>query len=86
MNPSKTNLDMGGALRELRAGEKVTRAGWNGKGMWLVLMPGYVDTGIIKDTSVHILPYIVMRTVDGSMVMWTASQTDLLAEDWMVVS
>lgn len=30
-------MDFGDALRALKAGEKVARAGWNGKGMWLSL-------------------------------------------------
>lgn len=33
------NLNFGEALQELKAGKKVARAGWNGKGMWIVLMP-----------------------------------------------
>jgi len=34
-----SQFDFGEALNELRAGRKVRRAGWNGKGMWIVLMP-----------------------------------------------
>ena len=30
-------MDFGDALRALKAGEKVARSGWNGKGMWLSL-------------------------------------------------
>jgi hypothetical protein len=30
----------GWALRRMRAGERVARAGWNGKGMWVALTPG----------------------------------------------
>lgn len=31
--------DIGWAVWQMREGKKVRRAGWNGKGMWLVLMP-----------------------------------------------
>jgi Protein of unknown function (DUF2829) len=31
------------------------------------------------------LPYIQMSTVDGSLVPWVASHTDLLSDDWSVV-
>lgn len=31
--------DFGWALNQLRSGLKVRRAGWNGKGMWIVYMP-----------------------------------------------
>ena len=32
-------MNIGEALEALKAGRKVRRAGWNGKGMWIVLMP-----------------------------------------------
>ncbi len=28
-------MDFGGAVRALKDGQRVTRPGWNGKGMWL---------------------------------------------------
>ncbi|WP_199523188.1 DUF2829 domain-containing protein [Pararhodobacter sp. CCB-MM2] len=33
-------MDFGDALRALKSGKKVARAGWNGKGMWIALTPG----------------------------------------------
>lgn len=38
--PAGTGMDIGEAVRAMRAGRKVARAGWNGKGMWIVLMDG----------------------------------------------
>ena len=32
-------MNFGQALEALKLGSKVARAGWNGKGMWIVLMP-----------------------------------------------
>lgn len=32
-------MNIGQAVEQLKAGNKVRRAGWNGKNMWLVLMP-----------------------------------------------
>ena len=32
------NMDFGGAIAALKAGKKVARGGWNGKGMFIVLM------------------------------------------------
>ena len=29
--------------------------------------------------------YIAMKTAQGNVVPWLASQTDMLAEDWVVV-
>ncbi len=71
--------DFGGALSALRSGRKVARKGWNGKGMWLALQ--VPDAG-----SKMTLPYIYMSTVTGDLVPWMASQTDILAEDWEVLS
>lgn len=32
-------MNFGQAIEALKEGKKVCRAGWNGKGMWIVLMP-----------------------------------------------
>ncbi len=72
------NMNFGEALAELKAGGKVARRGWNGKGMWLEMQR--------PDTfSKMTLPYVFMKTVDDQRVPWLASQTDMLAEDWGVV-
>lgn len=72
-------MDFGDAIRALKTGAKVSRAGWNGKGMWLGLQ-------VPDENSKMGLPYIYMSTVDGRLVPWLASQTDVLGEDWGVVS
>lgn len=92
-------MTFGLAIEALKAGKRVARAGWNGKGMWLALQPGSVITpeqarsGAAKGranegaTSITILPHIDMRAADGSVVVgWLASQTDMLAEDWQVIA
>jgi hypothetical protein len=68
----------GGALSALRSGRKVARSGWNGKGMWLALQ---VPDAHSKMT----LPYVYMKTAQGDLVPWLASQTDILSEDWSVL-
>jgi hypothetical protein len=67
--------DFGWALKRLKAGRAVAREGWNGKGMWLRLQ-------VPDEHSKMGLPYIYMSTVQGKLVPWLASQTDVLAEDW----
>jgi hypothetical protein len=90
-------MDFGKALNRLKGGSKVARAGWNGKGMWLVLQKGYPDgipinrntaeaTEIPEGTVCKFRPYIMMYTADAEFVPWVASQTDLLADDWQWVS
>ena len=71
-------MDFGYALDALKSGERLTREGWNGKGMWLELH--FPDAGGLMT-----LPYIYMKTVQGDLVPWLASQTDLLANDWSIV-
>ena len=36
------------------------------------------------DQEVDALPYIAMKTATGEVVPWIASQTDLLADDWVI--
>lgn len=78
-------MNFGGAVEMMKAGRKVARSGWNGKGMWLMLVQNY-QVGF--DPSVlgrKLLPWIGMKTADDSFVPWLASQTDVLAEDWEIV-
>ena len=86
-------MDFGAALQALKNGQKVAREGWNGKGMFLFLVPGSVFKvnrapllGIYPEgTEINYRPHIDMKTVDGEIVPWVASQTDVLAEDWRIV-
>lgn len=87
------NMSFGLAIEALKAGKKVARAGWNGKGMFLFLVPGSTFKvnrpplmGIYPEgTEINYCPHIDMKTADGKVVPWLASQTDVLAEDWAVV-
>lgn len=73
-------MDIGEAVKALNEGKMVTRAGWNGKGMWLALEGArtMLDGRLL-------LPHIVMSTAGGDRVPWVASHTDLLGIDWVVV-
>ena len=74
--------DFGWAINELRAGNKVRRGGWNGKGMWIVLMsalslppdnsqePG---AKVNDRTAKHIGPDTPLES-QPYIVMWTALQ------------
>lgn len=88
-------MTYGEALCALKNGARVAREGWNGKGMWVILVPGrtltstepnsFYDKCGFKD-GVTILPHIDMKTAQGDMcVGWTASQADQLADDWFTV-
>ena len=94
------SLNFGQALESLKAGKKVARAGWNGKGMWIALSCGRSrpvkaenfwsphNAAFARENGgeATVLPSITMKTATGEILMgWLASQTDMLAEDWMVV-
>ena len=89
------NLNFGGALSRLRDGAKVCRAGWNGKGMWLYLVPGstfqvaegrplasHLPVGQMVTYQLH----IDMKAADGTHFAWNPNCLDLMAEDWEVVA
>ena len=93
-------MTFGQAIESLKAGQKVARKGWNGKGMWLVLVPGTKDVALRAGTPyekalgdvppIEILAHIDMWTTNahGRRAMlpgWLASQTDMLSEDWEIV-
>ena len=80
-------MNFGQALEDLKIGAKVARMGWNGKGIFIELQ---VPDEHSKMTS----PYIFIDTTGletenpdapKSRVPWLASQTDMLAEDWVIV-
>lgn len=72
-------MDFGNALEVLNGNGRVYREDWNGKGMWIALQ---VPDSHSKMTR----PYLYMKTVNDDLVPWVASQTDILANDWCVVS
>ncbi len=70
---------IGWAVKQLHNGQRVRRAGWNGKGMWLALQ-------VPDANSKMTLPYVFMSTAQGDLVPWLCSQTDLLATDWEIAT
>jgi hypothetical protein len=97
MDEIKTE-NFGWAIEKLKAGKKVARLGWNGKGMYLWLMPAAtVKAEWCKEPhlrqlaeanggEIEALGSIRMLTADKKILTgWLASQTDILAEDWIEV-
>lgn len=87
-NPTDT-VSFSEALRLLKNGKKVARKGWNGKGMFLLHVPsekwGIIDKIGLGIPKGNLLSWIGMKTADNKFVPWLASQSDILAEDWIVV-
>jgi hypothetical protein len=78
-------MTFGLAIEALKQGHKVSRSGWNGKGMWLYFIPASHWETTRGLELLDGLPWIGMKTVDDKFVPWLASQTDVLAEDWGIV-
>lgn len=88
-------MNFGQALEALKQGKKVARMGWNGKGMYLWVLPAtMVKKEWVKDPmllsvfgdrdELSCLPSIRMLTATGEVLTgWLASQTDMFAEDWV---
>ena len=80
-------MNFGQALEDLKIGARVARMGWNGKGI-------FIELQIPDEHSKMTSPYIFIDTTGlqtenpdapKSRVPWLASQTDMLAEDWVIV-
>lgn len=86
-------MNFGQAIEALKEGKKVCRSGWNGKGMFLYYVPAAsypAMTEIAKGewgdgALVPYTAYLALKTVSGDVVPWSASQTDILSEDWEIV-
>lgn len=81
-------MDFGEALRAIKSGRRLARSGWNGKGMWLTMMDkwsGDVSMPFHADWGFQYAPFIAMLTADRKLVPWLCSQTDMLADDWILV-
>ena len=85
-------MNFGLAIEAAKMGKKIARDGWNGKGMFLYHVPAAAYppcTEVAKEafcgSDVPYGAYIAMKTAQGNVVPWLASQTDMLADDWKIV-
>lgn len=79
-------MNFGKALEHLKLGYRAKRKGWNGKGI-------YIELQVPDEHSKMTQPYIYIVTTGlmtnnpdapKGVVPWFASQTDMLAEDWVI--
>jgi len=79
------------ALKEMKKGKTVARKGWNGKGMYIFIVPG--DDELLARMDKWTLqpkgtwqPFFVMKTAQDTLQPgWLASQADMIAEDWEIL-
>lgn len=83
-------MNFGEMLEKLKAGQACARTGWNGKGMFIYLVQAgkyeptsNVAIGHFEGELVPYQAYIAFKTVDNTVVPWVASQSDILATDWI---
>ena len=84
-------MDFGKALSALKSGYRITRSGWNGKGMYVYYVPmnKYKSlTEAAKEEFGEYVPYrayLAIRTAEGDVATWSPSCSDVLAEDWTTI-
>jgi hypothetical protein len=80
-------MSFGEAIKALKQCRKVARRGWNGVGIFIKLQTPDEHSKMTQ-------PYIYIDTLElvttnhnaiRGRVPWLASQTDMLAEDWMII-
>ncbi|UOD28768.1 DUF2829 domain-containing protein [Massilia violaceinigra] len=86
-------------MEALKAGRKVSRAGWNGKGLWVAMCEGSPALEAGKFWNPHarayaeanggacaVKPYMLLKTAQGDIQMgWAPSGPDAMADDWQTV-
>jgi len=87
-------MNFGQALEALKDGMRVSRSGWNGKGMFVYLVPAnrYIATTAVarqhfgEDALVPYNAYFAIKNVDDTVSTWVPSVNDCLADDWGVAA
>jgi hypothetical protein len=77
---SKVTMSFSDALQQMKVGDRLTRQGWNGKGL-------FVEAQFPDANSKMGNPYLYIdaKALGGERNPWVPSQTDLFAEDWEFV-
>lgn len=89
----KSDFNFGHALICLKDGKKLSRTSWNDKNSFIYLVPASnfkvnrppLNTFYSEGTEIQYNFHIDMKCSDGSCIPWTASQSDLLSDDWYIV-
>jgi hypothetical protein len=85
-------MTFGLALELLKKGARIARHGWNGKGMFVYLVPADsypAKTEVAKNffgESVPYNAYMAIKNVNDTVSTWVPSVNDCLSEDWIVLT
>lgn len=79
------------AIIALKEGYRVTRKGWNGKGMFVYFVPpgtypARTEAAKSIGESVDYNAYLAIKNVNGTVSTWVPSVNDCLSNDWMVLA
>lgn len=88
-------MNFGEVIVALKEGKKITREGWNGKGMYIwLLKPCTIEKSWIKDPllldafgdkdTLDCGYCIKMKNAKGGIDIWHPSIPDIFAEDWLL--
>lgn len=88
-----TGMSFGMAIEAIRAGKCITRAGWNGRGMFVYLVPESAYPASTRAAKSHfgeaaMVPYnayMAIKNVNNTVSTWVPSVNDCLAQDWEIV-
>lgn len=96
----EATFSFGDAIKYMKRGLRVARKGWNGKGMYVFYASDFQfgtkadlsefnpteDPECTEENKVYVYDCLVLRTADKKLQPgWLASQSDMLAEDWMFI-
>jgi len=86
-------MNFSDALELIKQGKKLAREGWNGANMFVCLVHGSefevnrAPLNVIYEmgTKIKYRPHIDLKAADGTCGVWSISNADALADDWVVV-
>jgi hypothetical protein len=84
-------INFGQAIEALKEGKRLTRQGWNGKGMYVYYVEGFkLPTETLQDffkdqEQIMYRPHIDLKAADGTIGAWNPNMIDILAEDWIAL-
>ena len=84
-------MNFGEALEVVKEGKRISRQGWNGKGMYVYYVPANSYKACTETAKkefgdmVPYNPYFAIKNVNNIVSTWVPSVNDCLAEDWFIV-
>lgn len=86
---SGESFDFGVALRVIKAGGKVARKGWNGKGMFVTFQCATSTMNAGPDSTeapyIYFKEHMLLHTAQSDLAVWTPSVSDSLTADWVII-